>query len=248
MEAADVAAFMMADDEEEVAAPPGLSTSVHPNPHYNSNTSANVSSRPVPRPPAKKTPSARTAAPKPPGQGFTMRFEEQPVAIASDSRPEDIRNMLMEEETVLSAQPSRFEPLSSEIEVEAVRRATGRTDGARGGGFSSVVVVGTEERAETMEESARTFVAYRIGFSFFLFFWVVLKIVFWFQRRRRRRAVLSSSIADTSSSRLFTLGVVLTGCVLVLFLLVAPATGSVSKPWTRPWWRSACRCSRPGSR
>lgn len=168
MEAADVAAFMMADDDEEieVAAPPA-----RPNPHYNAPPAApDPKSRPVPRPPVKKAPSnappVKKAPSNAPSQGFTMRFEEKPVSIPVSAKPEDIRQMLMEEETLAPpAAPapvlSRFEPLSSEIEVEAVRR-TGGAAGARGGGFASVLVVGTEERAETMDETTRTFAAYRI--------------------------------------------------------------------------------------
>jgi hypothetical protein len=155
MEAEDVAAFMMADDDEQPAVAPA---------------------RPVPRAKAPKAPT-KAPAKAPPKQPVPPQAKQAKRAPAPAPPPpraspgpsaQDIRQLLMEEETVnmpsapaSSSGGGRFEPLSSEIEVEAVRRTTGGA-GARGGGFLSVLVVGTEERSETMEETARTFVAYRI--------------------------------------------------------------------------------------
>lgn len=156
MEAEDVAAFMMADDDEPAAAAPVA--------------------RPAPRAKAPKAPAKkavkRAPAPPPPSAQAAPQHAPPPSRAAPASGPsaQDIRQMLMEEETV--QMPSRvvaggggggrFEPLSSEIEIEAVKRTVGGAGGAKGGGFASVLVVGTEERSETMEETARTFVAYRI--------------------------------------------------------------------------------------
>ncbi len=146
MNAEDVAAFMADDDEVEVR--------VRPSPRSNSGNDNNApAGRPVPQ-------HARPAAPRPPAAAAKLPAKQPPVKQAAEVSAEHIRNMLMEEETVPMAaggkSPRRFEPLSSGIEETALG------GGAVGGGFASVLVVGTEERAETMEEQARTFVAYRL--------------------------------------------------------------------------------------
>ena len=180
MDAADVAAFMMAeDDEEQPPAPPAkhaVSSRAPPAKH------AAVSSRALPPPPPAASTAASTStsvsssrAPPParPVPSKSRPPVPSPPKEKEELRAQDVRRMLEEPPegeqeaqkrgNKQSGQERRFEPLSSALEdVEEPSRPRAVGGGAHGGGFASVVVVGTEERAETMEEKARTFVAYRI--------------------------------------------------------------------------------------
>jgi hypothetical protein len=164
MNAEDVANFM-ADDEAELP---------H-NPHYNGND--NNAPAPVSHAPRNAPPKAPSKGGKAPAKGPPpVKAKAAPGLVRPAPPPtdkeemtaEDIRNMLLrggggggaeeqEETSVRRKSPRRFEPLASDIESRSSERR-----GAQGGGFASVVVTGTEERAETLEEQARTFVAYRL--------------------------------------------------------------------------------------